>query len=217
PPRRTFGIPSAHDRIAFKVDIAPADLETDRAPRGLFVDTWRDAAGANIIAYAGSPVRGEARARCRARLRGMTIEKTVRIAGAAARDSALEVGYAIAAARALEGTLEVQLDLAMPSAGGPGGRMRIDGAIAGGFATELRRTSVGAVALEDDVLGGTLLIELAPACAMDAKPLVTVSRSESGFEKIMQAVTLTFSWPLTIAAGGREELRVNLRCATARS
>ena len=34
PPRRRFGIASAHDLVVFKVDIAASDLETDRTPRG---------------------------------------------------------------------------------------------------------------------------------------------------------------------------------------
>ena len=55
----------------------------------------------------------------------------------------------------------------------------------------------GDLVLEDGVLGGALQLSMDPPAALSARPHKTVSQSEDGFEKIMQAVTLKLAWPLS--------------------
>ena len=50
--------------------------------------------------------------------------------------------------------------------------------------------------LDDNVLGGSVKLTTSSPVALIAKPCYSVSQSEGGFEKIMQAVTLTLEWPL---------------------
>ncbi len=51
--------------------------------------------------------------------------------------------------------------------------------------------------LDDDVLGGSVKLKTSSPVALIAKPCYSVSQSEGGFEKIMQAVTLALEWPLS--------------------
>jgi len=217
--RRMPGIASIHDRVAFKVAIDPADLVPDTKPRGLFVDSWRG----TVIDYEGEPVEDKPAARCRAQLDGVTIEKNVRIEG-----DTLAVLYSLEARRAIEGELSVQLDFALPSAAGPTGSFavwsgRIHSTEQGvaertpGLSSVLRRTDVGALSLDDPALAGRVDLTMQPPCTLATAPLVTVSRSESGFEKITQAATVTLSWDVSLAAGERAERAISLCCATARS
>ncbi len=50
------GIASAHDRVSFKHAIAPADIDPDTRPRGLFLDQWRH--GDRTARRATSPTSG---------------------------------------------------------------------------------------------------------------------------------------------------------------
>jgi len=52
--------------------------------------------------------------------------------------------------------------------------------------------------LEDGVLGGTVELLCGTPAQLFAQPHHTVSQSEDGFEKIMQAVTLTLRWPVAV-------------------
>ncbi|MBI2225508.1 MAG: DUF1926 domain-containing protein, partial [Betaproteobacteria bacterium] len=49
---------------------------------------------------------------------------------------------------------------------------------------------------DDRELGGALVLTASAPVALRAAPHFTVSQSEAGFEKIMQAATVTLSWPL---------------------
>ncbi len=220
PERRHMpGIASIHDRVAFKVAIDPEDLVPDAAPRGLFVDSWRGA----VIEYGGAPVDDEAAALCRAKLDGAAIEKSVRIEA-----GTLTVRYLIAAQRAITGVLSVQLDFALPSAAGPNGSFVVwSGRIHStaqdeaervpGLSSILQRADVRVLILDDPALGGRIDLTMQPPSAAATAPLVTVSRSESGFEKITQAATVTLSWEVSLAAGERAERTISLGCATTRS
>jgi 4-alpha-glucanotransferase len=207
------GIMSIHERAAVADHIELADLEPDRAPRGMFVDAWYDAAhnAGAVVHYRGEPVPGQPAARCKAELEGLTIEKTYRIE----RDTLL-VHYAIEAARPVAGALGVELDIAMPSCDGPGGSFVMNGERLGGFAQTLHVTAASALVLDDVELGGRLELAMMPACELRAAPLWTVSRSESGLEKIMQAATLGLSWVIALAPGERAERSVMLRSVTTR-
>ena len=84
----------------------------------------------------------------------------------------------------------------MPSCDGVAGRFRVDGEVPGGFGQPLHIARMKQVLLEDDVLGGVVTITSETQAVFDAFPHFSVSQSEAGFEKIMQALTITMSWDL---------------------
>jgi hypothetical protein len=96
-----------------------------------------------------------------------------------------------------EGVFRVVVNLAMPSCDGPAGRFRVGDEIKGGFGQLLQITAVQRIALEDAVLGGKLGISVSQPVSLHSFPCFSVSQSEAGFEKIMQAVVMTFECALT--------------------
>jgi alpha-amylase len=110
-------------------------------------------------------------------------------------------------------SLETEINLAMPSCDGFGGRYVLaDGSVPGGFGQELELPSASQLTLDDSELRGALRIEASRPVHIEAKPHRTVSQSEAGFEKIMQAVCITLAW--SPAAG---EQRITLRVVPAAS
>lgn len=93
--------------------------------------------------------------------------------------------------------MQTEINLAMPSCDGPGGRYVRDRITLSGFGSTIELDDLTALMLEDDTLGGNLLFEINPAATLHACPHFTVSQSEGGFEKIMQAAKLTLAWPVT--------------------
>ena len=71
------------------------------------------------------------------------------------------------------------------------------GAILCGFGQLLQLSAMYELTLDDDVLGGSVKLKTSSPVALIAKPCYSVSQSEGGFEKIMQAVTLALEWPLS--------------------
>jgi alpha-amylase/alpha-mannosidase (GH57 family) len=193
------GIASAHDRVAFKHPIAAADVVPDARPRALFLDGWLSLDGEAALAprYTAdrdAPANGPA-ARFQARLPNGTVSKQISIA-----DNRLTVRYRLNLTS--DGRFDTQLNLAMPACDGFLGRYLYEGSIPGGFGQPLRLESASTLSLEDGVLGGVLeLLTSAPA-TLTAEPHFTVSQSEDGFEKIMQAVSITLSW--AVSAGETE-------------
>jgi hypothetical protein len=61
--------------------------------------------------------------------------------------------------------------------------------------------------LDDGVLGGALILSVQPPQPLTARPHQTVSQSEAGFEKVMQAAELVLVWLLE---GKAVELSVTL-------
>lgn len=53
------------------------------------------------------------------------------------------------------------------------------------------------IVLEDEVLGGKLNVSVNLPVSLHAQPCFSVSQSEAGFEKIMQAVVLDFECAVT--------------------
>ncbi len=92
------------------------------------------------------------------------------------------------------GRFDTEINLAMPSCDGVLGRYVFEGGIPGGFGQPLRLPSMTILSLEDSVLGGMIELLCSPPAALEAGPHHTVSQSEDGFEKIMQAVTLRLAW-----------------------
>jgi alpha-amylase len=178
------GITSAHDRIAFRHEILPQDLESDTRPRGLFVDCWcgQDSDWQPINTYAKTGTAAFA-----ATLPGGRLEKSY-----ALKDARLEASYR---SHGLAGRLEIRIHLAMPSCDGYAGRFVLAGGeIPCGFGQVLERRGVRELTLEDGVLRGALALTTNLPVDLSARPHQTVSQSEAGFEKIMQAVEITLSW-----------------------
>jgi hypothetical protein len=57
-------------------------------------------------------------------------------------------------------------------------------------------------------MGGAVAVLCSLPALVRARPHLTVSQSEDGFEKIMQCATVTLAWTL---AAGRHELSVALK------
>jgi hypothetical protein len=193
------GIASAHDRVSFKHAVSPADLLPDDRPRALFLDSWLSMDGEAALAprymlSAAQPTTGIA-TQFQASLPTGLVTKHVSIS-----DNRLTVTYRLHLTS--DGRFDTQLNLAMPACDGFLGRYLFEGSIPGGFGQPLRLESASTLSLEDGVLGGAIeLLTSAPATIV-AQPHFTVSQSEEGFEKIMQAVSVTLSWP--VSAGDTE-------------
>jgi hypothetical protein len=183
------GIASAHDRVRLKHAISPSDVESDTRARSLFLDAWAaDPAGpGEPPRYQRDPASDGIAAVFHAALPQGPMQKRVSL-----NDNRLTVRYSFGAA--LTGRFDTQINVAMPSADGFLGRYVHEGSIPGGFGQPIELASVTTLALEDGVLGGTLEVLCSPPARLTGRPHHTVSQSEDGFEKIMQAVTLDLSW-----------------------
>jgi alpha-amylase len=85
----------------------------------------------------------------------------------------------------------------MPSCDGYAGRYVLDdGSVPCGFGQVLAVPGMRRLTLEDGVLGGALVLTCSVPVTLAARPHQTVSQSEAGFEKIMQAVEIMLSWPV---------------------
>jgi hypothetical protein len=191
------GIASPHERLEFKHEITPADTVADSAPRGLFVDAYSAADGATrqIAGYAPSGAQSFVAAGD-----GWRVEKRLSVAG-----------RRLTAHYRFEGTpparFECQINLAMPSCDGYSGRYILaDGSIPCGFGQPLALDAVGLLTLDDRELKGGVALHASRPLRLAAAPHQTVSQSEAGFEKIMQAACLTLSWP----PGAGEETSITL-------
>lgn len=194
------GIASAHDRVAFRHAIGPADLEADARPRTSFLDTWIDDAGTTerIPTYARAAAKSPA---------------WLAQAGSASIDKHYEVeGPSVVAHYRIRcdapGALRVALHLAMPSCDGFLGRVVRDAEVVGGFGAPMLHDGIEGLRLEDGVLGGAVDILVTPAASARTGPVHSVSQSEAGFEKIMQALAVTLEWNLS---AGVHEVAVCLR------
>ena len=183
------GIASAHDRVRLKHAISPVDVEPDPRARALFLDTWAaDPAGpGEAPRYQRDPASERMAAVFKATLPQGLLQKRISL-----NDNRLTIRYGFGAA--LTGRFDTQINLAMPSADGFLGRYVHEGSIPGGFGQPIELASLTTLALEDGVLGGTLEVLCSPPARLTGRPHHTVSQSEDGFEKIMQAVTLDLSW-----------------------
>ncbi len=196
-PQECAGIASAHDRVSFKHEILPEDLATDTRPRCLFLDSIRPEGSVPqpVLDYQLEAGQGQLLVFAR-----VGVEKRVGLL-----DNGLEVSYRFGAEP--RGAFVTEINLAMPSCDGPAGRFVFEGHVAGGFGQPLDLDQVKELLLQDDVLGGAVKLTSSLPARLTSRPHFSVSQSEAGFEKIMQAVTLTLEWPLDQF---RRELRVAL-------
>ena len=195
------GIASAHDRIAFLHAILPEDAAPDTRPRGIFLERLAAAEGAlqPVDAYRA----GEQPGSWIATGADWQLEKTYRL-----EDAALSVSFRIAG-KALPALIETELNLALPSCDGYGGRYVLaDGSIPGGFGNPLELDGMRTLTLDDSELRGALQIEATQPVRLRSRPHRTVSQSEAGFEKIMQAVCVTLTWAPAAGLDQRITLRV---------
>lgn len=181
------GIANPHERMGFKDAILPEDLKTDGGSKSLFMERWITQDGIDTPSYGLIPDHsGEFGLSFSAAMGTGKVDKHVRL-----ESNRLIVEYEFG--KTGPGTFCVELNLAMPSCDGPAGRFKIGDDIMGGFGQELTVPKLKALTLEDDVMGGKMHITLNQAMDCYARPFFSVSQSEAGFEKIMQAVTLSLS------------------------
>jgi len=198
------GIANPHERMVSKHEIHPHDLATDDYSRSLFRDFWADQCDGDYlpVVYELSGGGKTPAAGFEGGVAHVGVGKKI-----ALKDNKLQVSYRFDRMRS--GCFRVELNLAMPSCDGPAGRFRIGDDIPGGFGQALHLDAMKSLRLEDEVLGGSLVLRSSVPCRLDSAPHFSVSQSEAGFEKIMQAVTLVLVWPARAAADGIElELEV---------
>ncbi|MEW6312469.1 MAG: alpha-amylase/4-alpha-glucanotransferase domain-containing protein [Pseudomonadota bacterium] len=182
------GIASAHDRVAFKHEIALSDLEPDRRAVALFADQWQHDGAAQDVAYRLAEASA-AGLEFVAALDGGELRKCIVLEGNRLRVSYHAHGNVV-------GRLLTTIALAMPSCDGFAGRYIHNGGVPGGFGMALELEAVREIALDDDVLGGHVALRASHPVQLRGAPYFTVSQSEAGFEKIMQAVELGLQWRL---------------------
>lgn len=191
------GIANPHERVSYKHEIIPEDLATDANGLTLFRDSWaaRDGAASLPVIYDAPKAGKTATAGFAGSLGHGQIAKKITL-----QDSSLQVAYRFTKVHG--GIFRVEINLAMPSCDGPAGRFRIGQDIPGGFAQPLRLASMKELTLEDEVLGGAVNLSCSVPCLLNAWPHFSVSQSEAGFEKIMQAVTLELTWHMNTIEKG---------------
>jgi len=182
------GISSAHDRISFKHIVTQDDLAYDATGRTLFRDTLHTADGAVLLDFVLQASTDDSLSFVAQTSAGTLHKHMIML------DGQLKLVYQFP--DNLHGQFSTEMNLAMPSCDGPAGRFVLDGQIAGGFGQPLTVESMDQIRLEDEVLGGSVTLNLSQPAGLTAHPLFTVSQSEAGFEKIMQAVTLQLDWQL---------------------
>lgn len=188
------GISNPHERVSFKHEIVQADLAIDGYRKTLFCDFWSNETASHALRYRNEESSADALS-FSADLEQGVIRKRIELQG-----NRLEVSYVFAGIA--EGSFKVEINLAMPSCDGPAGRFRIGENILGGFGQALNFSGLRQLALEDEVLGGAVHLHSSEACNFSSYPHFSVSQSEAGFEKIMQAVTLELQWPTAALLDG---------------
>ncbi|MDO8988553.1 MAG: DUF1926 domain-containing protein [Sideroxyarcus sp.] len=185
------GISNPHDRVGLKHEISANDMLIDPQQKLMFLDTWltgeTEIKPGYALAAKADTTHG---ATFEASVGKGILRKSVTLDG-----TRLLVAYHFDGVGA--GVFRVTVNLAMPSCDGPAGRFRVGDAIMGGFGQLLKVPALQRVTLEDAVLGGKLDVSASPPVSLHSLPCFSVSQSEAGFEKIMQAVVLTFEYAPT--------------------
>jgi hypothetical protein len=185
------GIANPHERINSKHEITQEDMVIDSRQKLMFLDCWLSGDNESRPVYVPVANAGMSYGEAfEASVGTGRVRKSVVL-----DDSRLYVSYQFDGVG--EGVFRVVVNLAMPSCDGPAGRFRVGDEIKGGFGQLLQITAVQRIALEDAVLGGKLGISVSQPVSLHSFPCFSVSQSEAGFEKIMQAVVMTFECALT--------------------
>jgi hypothetical protein len=192
------GIASAHDRVSFKHEIGAGELAPDLHGRGLFLDRWSGGSAQTSELHDYQLVSADPALLAlvfRAGLDGGGIEKRYALEGLR-----LTVSYRLHDLPA--GTLQTGFDVALPSCDGIGGRYILaDGSIPCGFGEVLEQDAVATITLDDRELGGGIRLTINPPAVLRARPHHTISQSEEGFERIMQAAAIALAWPVQASGG----------------
>ncbi|GBG13051.1 amino-acid acetyltransferase [Novimethylophilus kurashikiensis] len=197
------GIANPHERVSFKHVIGAEDLATDNHPKALFIDKWREhdsAADTVQLCYQPVATRKPGLA-FKSELDEIAVGKKI-----ALKDNSLFVDYDFG--RNAQGLFTVEINLAMPSCDGPAGRFRLGEDIIGGFGQAQHINDLTHIWLDDEVLGGKLALSCSQPAAFQSWPHFSVSQSEAGFEKIMQAVTVVLTWDISEFSALRIALEV---------
>lgn len=190
------GIANPHERVSFKQVIGIEDLGTDNHPKTLFLDKWRDEGAPDSLLplrYAVTTGKGAALS-FKASVEKFEIEKKIMLDHAG-----LVVDYRFGNGAC--GYFSVEINLAMPSCDGPAGRFKVGEDIVGGFGQAQQLDAINEIWLEDEVLGGKVRLSSNRLADFKSWPHFSVSQSEAGFEKIMQAVTIVLNWDLSQLEG----------------
>lgn len=185
------GILSAHDRVSFKHAISTDDLLTDSYPRHSFVDYHLGDGSKTLVSYRHIGSAAPLEAAFSASLSGGTLHKKINL-----QNSQLSVKYQVEGQVSDADGFITVINLAMPSCDGIGGRFVINNEVAGGFGQPLDIRLSDSLVLQDEVLGGEVRLSVSPEAQVVTAPHFTVSQSEAGFEKIMQALTIEVRWPI---------------------
>ncbi|RFC37147.1 MAG: alpha-amylase [Candidatus Nitrotoga sp. LAW] len=188
-PHEGSGIASAHDRVAFKDEITAENLMADSHAQTLFRDSLLLDDKEIELAYELVEANAEG-ILFRTEFSGKTIQKRISL-----KANCLCVSYIFDSV--LQGSFLTRVALAMPSCDGYAGRYIQAEKILGGFGGGIELNDMNGVVLDDGVLGGNLVLNNNHPIQLFGMPYFTVSQSEAGFEKIMQAVMLTLQWPLS--------------------
>ncbi len=180
------GIASAHDRINYKHEINAADIEADNYPQGMFIDQLDSV---YVVGYQYESLTTKS-INFQAKVTSRHINKKIEL-----EHNRLNVSYCFTSKK--RSVFRTEINLAMPSCDGMGGRYIYQGKIPGGFGQPLKLTKMTEITLDDDTLKGNIVLKTSLPVLFYAQPHFTVSQSESGFEKIMQAVKLILEWPTT--------------------
>jgi alpha-amylase/alpha-mannosidase (GH57 family) len=178
------GIASAHERVSFKHKINTEDMVPDDHARGLFVDRLNG----GFVCY-GHESFAIDDVFCQAEIFSLHVKKNIKLA-----DNELHVSYRFTDEAV--GIFSTEINLAMPSCDGWGGRYIYQNQIPCGFGEPLELAAMTGITLDDDVLAGSIQLKVSSPVSLSAQPCYSVSQSEEGFEKIMQAVTLILEWPV---------------------
>jgi hypothetical protein len=194
------GISSAHDRISFKHVVTPDDLAYDQVGRSMFRDALHVDGGVVGLNYVLQECSGDILDFIAETSAG-ALHKRIAIL-----NGQLQVIYTFP--QGLQGQFITEINLAMPSCDGPAGRFVLGDQVVGGFGQPQIVEAMDHIRLEDEVLKGSIALSANQPVRLASQPLFTVSQSEAGFEKIMQAVTLQLDWQLPT---GENQLELNLR------
>ncbi|MCB5187551.1 DUF1926 domain-containing protein [Methylobacillus caricis] len=202
------GIANPHEQMGSKHEITQADLALDDYRKTLFCDFFIEPDD-NVYAPRYE-LQGPSRAAAlefSASLpndAAVHLFKTIRL-----EKNRLMVGYRFSGAQTFAEKLRVEVNLAMPSCDGPAGRFRAGEVVLGGFGQPLVLADLQYLILEDEVLGGTVRLKSNMPCTYISHPHFSVSQSEAGFEKIMQAVTIVLEWP-AVALKDRLDVEIEI-------
>lgn len=180
------GIASPHDRVAYKHAISAEDMAPDTHGQTLFRDGIAINGKNHELVYElhESDIRGVT---FHAQAEGVAVTKRIFL-----DNHSLGVSYRLSGDAEI--TMHSHVALAMPSCDGFLGRYIEDGKVLSGFGKALQLADADGLVLDDGVLGGHLCLNVNRVVQLRGAPFFTVSQSEAGFEKIMQAVMLDLQW-----------------------